>query len=220
MWPWRLCRKILITIILHIYLRKSKNNKSITNVNIHIFSLQENPICFLNPTAPIYLGLLCWCDVGVRHCVQWWHVFPAHKHEKYRSIIFSSKQSRCQVAELTVYFSMTVRRLLLSSYSSASSHPDGLRLSGLDIIVVCRVWSDAEDTDAICAAGQSVSLQFMLCWKILFQINLPKMLHNCITHHVACFSVLKEGKTNRNHVTGWCLVVDMAWACSGRSCDF
>lgn len=107
MWPWRLCRKILITIILHIYLRKSKNNKSITNVNIHIFSLQENPMCFLNPhsTNLSWFAVLMCC--GVRHCVQWWHVFPAHKHEKYRSIIFSSKQSRCQIAELTVYFSMT-----------------------------------------------------------------------------------------------------------------
>ncbi len=86
---------------------------------------------------PICMG---WCgdDLGVSNYVRWWRGFPMRKHEKWRSIISPSKQSRCQVA---VHNSHQTN----SATEEAGIHSTLMHFHhyGFDV-VVCHVASDKD----------------------------------------------------------------------------
>ncbi len=54
-------------------------------------------ICVSRHHQPICVGC-CGNNVGINNYVRWWRGSPTQKHEKWRSITSSSKQSPCQVA--------------------------------------------------------------------------------------------------------------------------
>ena len=78
-----------------------------------------------DPTYYICVGG-CSSNIGISHYVCWWHGFPTQKHEKWRSIILLPWQSQCQVAEQTVYFSMTVHGLCVIAGWTRLSCSDAL----------------------------------------------------------------------------------------------